>query len=75
MLKNLLGECGKSVGMLGQLRKDLTHMLLRQYKSYILPALECCESVWKCFNKGEVNKLARLQRGVGRKDCGNVQVQ
>ncbi len=36
------------------------------YKSFIFPVLEYCDCAWEYCNKGDVDKLERLQRRAAR---------
>ena len=46
-VKYLLGKVGKRIGMLGRARKNISmHSANKVYKSYIIPVLDYCDTVW-----------------------------
>ena len=66
-VKYLLGKVGKSIGMLGRARKNISiHSANKVYKSYIIPVLDYCDTVWNCCGTVNSDKLERLQRRAAR---------
>ena len=67
-VKYLLGKVGKRIGMLGRARlKNMSmHSANRVYKSYIIPVLDYCDTVWNCCGSVNSDKLERLQRRAAR---------
>ena len=57
----------KSIGMLRQIRNDImVNAADKVYKSFILPMLHHCDTVWSCCNKGDAEKLERLKTRAAR---------
>ena len=66
-VKYLLGKVGKRIGMLGRARKNISmHSANKVYKSYIIPVLDYCDTVWNCCGTVNSDKLERLQRRAAR---------
>ena len=62
-----LMKASAKVGMLRRLRDDISmHTANIVYKSYVLPTLDYCDTVWNCCNTGDEEKLERLQRRAAR---------
>ena len=50
-----------------RLRNDISiHTANIVYKSYILPKLDYCDTVWNCYNVGDEEKFEKIQRRVAR---------
>ena len=66
-VKYLVGKVGKRIGMLGRARKNISmHSANKVYKSYIIPVLDYCDTVWNCCGTVNSDKLERLQRRAAR---------
>ena len=66
-VKYLLGKVGRRIGMLGRARKNISmHSANKVYKSYIIPVLDYCDTVWNCCGTVNSDKLERLQRRAAR---------
>ena len=66
-VKCLLGKVGKRIGVLGRARKNISmHSANKVYKSYIIPVLDYCDTVWNCCGTVNSDKLKRLQRRAAR---------
>ena len=66
-VKYVLSKAGKRLGMLGRIRDNLTMSTSNIiYKSFILPVLDYCDTVWNCCGKGNADLLERLQRRAAR---------
>ena len=63
----ICAKVGKQLGLLCRIREDLsantTNLI---YKSFILPILDYCDSVWACCNRGDIDRLERLQNRAAR---------
>ena len=60
-------KVGKRLGLLHRIREDLTANASNLiYKSFILPILDYCDSVWACCSRGDINGLERLQNQAAR---------
>jgi hypothetical protein len=60
-------KVGKRLGLLRRTRKDLTANAANMiYKTFILPILDYCDSVWACCNRSDIDQLERLQNRAGR---------
>ena len=58
---------GKRIGMVGRARKNISmHSENKVYKSYIIPVLRYCDTVWNCCETVNSDKLERLQRRAAR---------
>ena len=58
----IYAKVGKRLGLLRRIREDLTANATKLiYKSFILPILDYCDSVWACCNRGDIDRLERLQ--------------
>ena len=66
-VKYILGKAGKRVGMLSRIRTNVTtntaHLI---YKSFILPVIDYCDTVWNCCGKVNSNNLEKLHRRAAR---------
>ena len=63
----ILSKAGKRIGMLGRIRSNITiNTTNRIYKSFIIPVLEYCDTVWNCCGKLNSDSLERLQRRAAR---------
>ena len=68
-VKYLLGKVKwQRIGMLGcaRLKNTSMHSANRVYKSYIIPLLDYCDTVWNCCGSVNSDKLERLQRQAAR---------
>ena len=66
-VRYLLGKVGKRIGMLGRARKNISmHSANKVHKSYIIPVLDYCDTVWNCCGTVNSDKLERLQRRAAR---------
>jgi hypothetical protein len=54
-------KVGKRLGLLRRTRKDLTANAANIYKTFILPILDYCDSVWACCNRSDIDQLEHLQ--------------
>ena len=62
-VKHVIFRAGKRLGMLRRIRENLTTSCANTiYKSFILPIMDYCDSVWACCGKGNANLLEKLQR-------------
>ena len=67
--KYLLGKAGKRIGMLGRTRKILSiETANKVYKTFILPIIDYCDTVWNCCGAANSNKIEKLQRRAARID-------
>ena len=66
-VKYILGKAGKRVGMLSRIRTNVTtntaHLI---YKSFILPVIDYCDTVWNCCGKVDSDNLEKLHRRAAR---------
>ena len=63
----IYAKVGKRLGLLRRIREDLTANATNLiYKSFILPILDYCDSVWACCNRGDIDRLERLQNRAAR---------
>ena len=66
-MKYILGKAGKRVGMLSRIRTNVTtntaHLI---YKSFILPVIDYCDTVWNCCGKVNSDNLEKLHRRAAR---------
>ena len=59
---NLFSKVSKRIGILRRIRNDITLSAADMvYKSFILPLFDYCDTVWTCCNKGDADRLERLQ--------------
>ena len=66
-VQHILMKASARLGMLRRLRNDISiHTANIVYKSYILPILDYCDTVWNCCNVGDEEKLEKIQRRVAR---------
>ena len=50
-VKYIISKAGKRIGLLGRVRGDLTTNAANIiYKTFILPVMDYCDSVWACCN-------------------------
>ena len=62
-VKYVLYRFGKRLGMLGDIRGNLTSDCANSiYTAYIRPVLDYCDTVWNCCGDGNSSSLERLQR-------------
>ena len=60
-------KVGKRLGLLCRTRNDLTANAANMiYKTFILPIFDYCDSVWVCFNRGDIDQLEHLQNRAAR---------
>ena len=53
--------------MLGRIRDNLAMNTANTiYKSFILPVLDYCDTVWNCCGRGNADLLEKLQRRAAR---------
>ena len=79
-VKYILGNAGKRVGMLSRIRTNVTtntaHLI---YKSFILPLIDYCDTVWNCCGKVNSDNLEKLHRRAARlivrNHCSDVALQ
>ena len=58
----VFSKASKRIGMLRRMRNDITvNAADKVYKSIILPMLDYSDTVWSCCNKGDAERLERLQ--------------
>lgn len=58
----VFSKTSKRIGILRRIRNDITvNAADKVYKSSILPILDYCDTVWPCCNKGDAERLERLQ--------------
>ena len=58
---------GKRLKLVRRIREDLTaNATSLIYKSFILPISDYCDSVWACCNRGDIDRLERLQNRAAR---------
>ena len=63
----VFSKASKRIGMLRRIRNDITvNAADKVYKSFILPMLDYCDTVWSCCNKGDAERLERLQTRAAR---------
>ena len=68
-IKYLLGKAGKRIGMRGRTRKNLSiETANKVYKTFILPIIDYCDTVWNCCGAVNSNKIEKLQRRAARID-------
>ena len=66
-VKYLLGKAGKRISMLSRTRKIQSLQTADiVYKSFILPILDYCDTVWNCRGAVNLSKLQKLQRQAAR---------
>ena len=66
-VKYIISKAGKRIGLLGRVREDLTTNAANLiYKTFILPVMDYCDSVWACCNRTDIDLLERLQNRAGR---------
>ena len=66
-VKSVLSKAGKRLGMLGRIRDNLTMNTANIiYKSFIIPVLDYCDTVWSCCGKGNTDLLEKMQRRAAR---------
>ena len=66
-VKHVLSKAGKRLGMLGRIRDNLSMNTANTiYKSFILPVLDYCDTVWTCCGKVNSDLLERLHRRAAR---------
>ena len=62
-VRSILSKAGKRIGMLRRIRSNITiNAANRIYKSFIIPVLEYCDTVWNCCLKLNSDSLEKLQR-------------
>ena len=65
--KYIVSKAGKRIRLLGRIREDLTTNAANLiFKSFILPILDYCDTVWACCNRRDIDQLERLQNRGGR---------
>ena len=58
----VFSKASKRIGMLRRIRNGITvNAADKVCKSFILPMLDYCDTVWSCCNKGDAERLERLQ--------------
>ena len=66
-VKYLLQKAGKRIGILGRTRKNLSiETANKVYKTFILPIIDYCDTVWNCCGAVNSNKIEKLQRRTAR---------
>ena len=66
-VSHLISKAAKKVGVLGRIRQNIaTNTANTVYKSFILPVLEYCDTVWTCCGKISASSLEKLQRRPAR---------
>ena len=66
-IKYLLSKVGKRIGMLGPVRNQLTaNSADTVFKSFILPQLDYCDTVWSCCGSTNKRLLDKLQRSASK---------
>ena len=66
-VKYIISKAGKKIGLFGRVREDLTTNAANLiYKTFILPVMDYCDSVWACCNRTDIDLLERLQNRAGR---------
>ena len=64
---HLISKAAKKVGVPGRIRQNITtNTAIMVYKSFILPVLEYCDTVWTCCGKVNASSLEKLQRRATR---------
>ena len=62
MSSNLLGKAGERIGILGCTRKNISVQTVdKVYKTFILPIIDYCDTVWKCCDSLNSSKLEKLR--------------
>ncbi len=66
----VFSKVGKRLGMLRRIRDDITvNAAHLAYKSFVLPILDYCDSVWNGCNKVDAERLERLQKRAAKVVC------
>ncbi|KAL9986631.1 hypothetical protein ACROYT_G000802 [Oculina patagonica] len=66
-VKYVLGKAGKRLGMLSRIRSDVTTNTANIiYKSFIIPVLDYCDTVWNCCGKVNSDLIEKLHRRAAR---------
>ena len=79
-VKYILGKAGKRVGMLSQIRTNVTTNTADLiYKSFILPVIDYCDTVWNCCGKVNSDNLEKLHKRAAslivRNHCSDAALQ
>ena len=63
----LISKVGKRIGILGSTRRSISmHTAGIIYKSFILPVLDYCDTVWNCCGRTNADNIEKLQRRAAR---------
>ena len=63
----LLSKVSKRIGILGRTRRNISMYTANTiYKSFILPVIDYCDSVWNCCGLSNAHRIERLQRRAAR---------
>ena len=66
-VKYVLGKAGKRVGMLSRIRTNVTTNTANLiYKTFILPVIDYCDTVWNCCGKVNSDNIEKLHRRAAR---------
>lgn len=62
-MKYVIGKAGDRVGMLSQIRRNVaTNAANLIFKSFILPVIDNCDTVWNCCGKANSDNVEKLHR-------------
>ena len=63
----VLGKAGKRVGMLSRIRTNVTTNTANLiYKTFILPVIDYCDTLWNCCGKVNSDNIEKLHRRAAR---------
>ena len=67
MLNYLISKVSKRIGILGRTRRSISmHTAGIIYRSFILPVLDYCDTVWNCCGRTNADNIEKLQRRAAR---------
>ena len=63
----LISKVSKRIGILGRTRRSISmHTAGIIYRSFILPVLDYCDTVWNCCGRTNADNIEKLQRRAAR---------
>ena len=66
-VNDLISKVSKRIGILGRTRRSISmHTATIIYKSFILPVIDYCDTVWSCCGCVNADNKEKLQRRAGR---------